>query len=672
MGFELPGVLSQPLASIAENINDAFDAPEGADNEYTQALMEAEVEMGNDSASMDNSEQEFEHAEGELTELESLAGGTREELELELEALEEKQENLGEGESLDPEDQERLSSLKDDGGGEGDDGGKGLIELLEEKEENVVTKKALFIEARNKFRGSSENVLNERNRLLLQGISSNTVEAVRNLQNDQLEIISIREAALMEMLVVGDLSVDIVPLLDLPSHEGQRAVDFNAVDAMALLQVLMSQVLKETSHLQKSADAIASRLKAEKFAISLVATSHRRDAAINRASQHFVTAATTFVQYRSSKISNRKMQDILESPQTQGTIKDRRQEPPDKSKLAAGETADSQASKKDKKLLEDEAEASKEEHSVTLRSKDKPKISEEGEEAVPNEEHAAVISDDAPALTTMPKPEGEAEAEETTVKPRTDSMADRLSQSLKGAPAVAGPAAPVVPQDTRADLKAVTVMAHPPRYTESTARDNPKTLFLFGENLSSSKAFQKELKYPANQNVQASTQAVIRGRGAESDKAGNDTGEEPNVCPVVTCKDPIQANGTGKWTAADIDTAKQAITKNFEDATTMLRTGKFDQVCIPGGMSEGLAGLNTTPELKEVHQHLTQKIADFKAECANLSGKATVSKSAPPTPKKFDDATDDEVTPIMKEVRPKTKEDLSTQQKNKNSNQENI
>ncbi|MGK0182652.1 MAG: hypothetical protein ACI9YB_001953 [Halioglobus sp.] len=237
---------------------------------------------------------EFENAETELDNNETEQAEVKEDIA----ELEEKIER-GEGE---PGDEEKLEELKTD------------LEDLETEHEALEATHGQALEKLSSAVQKCQDL----------DINVHTLNRTPNLQMDRMEVIPKSQIAASRILIVPEQGANLIPHLEAPSRNTARLktvdnVGANAVDNMALLQVLMIQVLKEASEIQKSADAVETLIKAEKFAIGLVAAGHRKDAAIMRASKHFTTAATNFVTYRAGRHAN-KMRDLIDLPKNEAKI----------------------------------------------------------------------------------------------------------------------------------------------------------------------------------------------------------------------------------------------------------------------------------------------------------------------------------------------------------------
>lgn len=294
-----------------------------------------------DYNTLDIADEEITKLESETSALEvefSDASSDAENLQNELENNEEMQESTeAEAEEL----QEKIDS------GEGEPGDEEkleeLLEILEELKEEHEQLEIELDEALDRLGEAKQAMLDT-------GLNPSTADLIRSIHRDQLVVMVKSEAALIDILNVGDNSGDQVAQLEYPSD---GAVGFNAVDAMALLQVLMTKVLRESSHIQKAADAVQNLIKAEKFAIGLVAAGHKHDAAVIRASQHFATAASTFITFRASNHYNKK-KDAIESKKDNATIT-----APEQDRKPAGESLNVKVNKQEKAHTEKSSDANR-------------------------------------------------------------------------------------------------------------------------------------------------------------------------------------------------------------------------------------------------------------------------------------------------------------------------
>ncbi len=155
-------------------------------------------------------------------------------------------------------------------------------------------------------------------------------------------------------------------------------------------------------------------------------------------------------------------------------------------------------------------------------------------------------------------------------------------------------------------------------YTTESAKQNVRTLHLFGENLREFQKFDSDTFEYRSPTLQSSTQAIIRGR------EGLNFGV-PNVCPIVTC-----SNFGVSWSEQEKNDAKKAIDASIENAVNILNAAyenghQFSQIRIPQ-LGQGVAGLSAkSGHLADINNYLQEKLKVFNTVPTAGVGSVTVS-----------------------------------------------
>ena len=134
-----------------------------------------------------------------------------------------------------------------------------------------------------------------------------------SLSNDQLE--EMQKTAQSDITAIENSQKcsayidDLVPQLSQPKTGGNLNI-FNAMDPIALLQVIIRNVMRETRHLQHASSLIKSSINVEQLGIALASAALKRDAALMNAYKSFGLAATSAANAGAQYSQMRKMQRL--------------------------------------------------------------------------------------------------------------------------------------------------------------------------------------------------------------------------------------------------------------------------------------------------------------------------------------------------------------------------